>query len=78
MHFYCVGYTTTLVNVIFHSACGLVEYYIPRIINSDVQHSNVQYSGAPLKWILLGPLLCVRNMKISVYLRLLVYFWWVW
>ena len=35
---------TTLGMVIFHSACGLVEYCVPRVvINLDIQHSSVQY-----------------------------------
>ena len=38
---------------------------------------TLQYSGAPLKWTPLGPLLrmsVVCNMEVSVFQRLVVYF----
>ena len=39
-----IRFITTLGMAIFHSACGLVEYCIPRVvINLDIQHSSVQY-----------------------------------
>ena len=39
-----IRFITTLGMTIFHSACGLVEYCIPRVvINLDIQHSSVQY-----------------------------------